>query len=365
MAWQSQKTPSPHAVGGDCFVASLLAMTIRFMIDYVDIFVFSGKGGDGAVAFRREKYVPRGGPSGGDGGDGGSVIIRNDASANTLINFRYRHHFRAQPGGNGQKSQRTGSDGENLVIMVPPGTVVKTKDGTIIADLEKLGQEVIVAKGGKGGFGNDHFSTAILQTPRFAKKGPPGEEAHLILELKLIADAGLVGYPNSGKSTLLSVISRSRPKIAPYPFTTLEPSLGLVLLEDGYSFTAADIPGLIEGAHKGKGLGDRFLRHIERTRVILHIVDLSEPDPVGRYWKIREELAGYGCGLAEKPEIIVANKIDLPETKEKLTVFQKEMGGLGKQVFPISAMLRDGLKPLLYATAETLRRSVVIPTDCE
>jgi len=327
------------------------------MIDYVDIFVFSGKGGDGAVAFRREKYVPRGGPSGGDGGDGGSVIIRSDASANTLINFRYQHHFRAQPGGNGQKSQRTGSDGENLIIMVPPGTVVKTKDGTIIADLAKLGQEFMVAKGGKGGFGNDHFSTATMQTPRFAKKGTPSEEAHLVLELKLIADVGLVGYPNSGKSTLLSVISRSRPKIAPYPFTTLEPCLGLVLLDDGYSFTAADIPGLIEGAHKGKGLGDRFLRHIERTRVILHMVDLSESDPVGRYWKIREELMGYGCGLAEKSEIIVANKIDLPETKEKLTVFQKEMGELGKQVFPISAMLRDGLKPLLYATAEILRNS--------
>jgi len=327
------------------------------MIDYVDIFVFSGKGGDGAVAFRREKYVPRGGPSGGNGGDGGSIIIRSDASANTLINFRYQHHFRAQPGGNGQKSQRTGSDGENLMIMVPPGTTIKTKEGRIIADLEKIGQEVIVAKGGKGGFGNDHFSTATMQTPRFAQKGIPSEEAHLVLELKLIADVGLVGYPNSGKSTLLSVISRSKPKIAPYPFTTLEPCLGLALLDDGYSFTAADIPGLIEGAHKGKGLGDRFLRHIERTRVILHLIDLSEPDPVERYRKIREELAGYGCGLVEKPEIIVANKIDLPETKEKLTVFQKEMGKIGRQVFPISAMLRKGLKPLLYATAKILRNS--------
>ncbi|MFH2068626.1 MAG: GTPase ObgE [Candidatus Omnitrophota bacterium] len=327
------------------------------MIDYVDIFIFSGKGGDGAVAFRREKYVPRGGPSGGDGGDGGSVTIRSDASANTLIDFRYRHHFRAQPGGNGQKNQKTGSDGENLIIIVPPGTVVKTKDGIIIADLEKPGQEVMVAKGGKGGFGNDHFSTATMQTPRFAQKGTPGEEAHLVLELKLIADAGLVGYPNSGKSTLLSVISRSKPKIAPYPFTTLEPCLGLVLLDNGYSFTAADIPGLIEGAHKGRGLGDRFLRHIERTRVILHIVDLSEPDPIERYWKIREELAGYGCGLAEKAEIIVANKIDLPKTKGNITVFQKEMELIGKQVFPISALRREGLNPLLYATAEILRNS--------
>ena len=326
------------------------------MIDYVDIFVFAGKGGDGAVAFRREKYVPRGGPSGGDGGDGGSVIIKSDISENTLINFRYRHHFRAQPGGNGQKSQRTGSDGENLLILVPPGTVVKTKDGRTVADLEKPGQEIIVAKGGKGGFGNDHFSTATMQTPRFAEKGTPGEEAYLVLELKLIADAGLVGYPNSGKSTLLSVISRSRPKIAPYPFTTLEPCLGMALLDNGYSFMAADIPGLIEGAHKGKGLGDRFLRHIERTRVILHLVDLSEPDPVGRYRKIREELVEYGCGLSEKPEIVVANKIDLPEAKEKLVIFQKEMEKAGRQVFPISAMLKKGLKPLLYATAEILRK---------
>ena len=326
------------------------------MIDYVDIFVFAGKGGDGVVAFRREKYVPKGGPAGGDGGDGGSVIIKGSAAMHTLVDFRYRHHFRAQAGGDGQGSKKTGKDGDDLVILVPPGTVVKTKAGAIIADVEKDGQEVLVAKGGRGGAGNVHFATATRQTPRFAKKGTPAEEAHLVLELKLIADVGLVGYPNSGKSTLLSVISRSRPKIAPYPFTTLEPCLGLVLLDDGYSFVAADIPGLIEGAHKGKGLGDRFLRHIERTRVILHLVDLFEPDPIGRYWKIREELVGYGCGLAEKSEIIVANKIDLPEAKEKLVAFQEEMAGQGREVFAVSAMLRDGLKPLLYATAEVLRK---------
>ncbi|MFH0797027.1 MAG: GTPase ObgE [Candidatus Omnitrophota bacterium] len=323
-------------------------------VDYVEIYVTAGNGGNGVVAFRREKSIPRGGPSGGDGGNGGSAIIRASASLHTLIDFRYQHHFQVRNGENGRGKNQTGACSEDKIILVPVGTVVRTKENEILADLAKVSDEILVAKGGKGGLGNARFATPVRQAPKFAKQGTPGETAHLILELKLIADVGLVGYPNSGKSTLLSVISNSRPKIAPYPFTTLEPSLGLVRVKEGSSFVAADIPGLIEGAHKGKGLGIRFLRHIERTRIILHLIDLSEPRPMERYRKIRAELNQYGAGLTEKPEIVVANKMDLPEAKETLPAFQEAMKKEGREVFVISALHREGLPALLYAAAGLL-----------
>ncbi len=324
-------------------------------VDYVEIYVTSGKGGNGVVAFRREKSIPRGGPSGGDGGNGGSVIIRASASLHTLIDFRYQHHFQARNGENGRGKNQTGADGEDKIILVPVGTVIRTKENGILADLAKSSDEILVAKGGKGGLGNAKFATSVRQAPKFAKPGTPEETVRLILELKLIADVGLVGYPNSGKSTLLSVISNSRPKIAPYPFTTLEPSLGLVRVKEGCSFVAADIPGLIEGAHKGKGLGIRFLRHIERTKIILHLIDLSEPRAMERYHKIRAELSRYEAGLTEKPEIVVANKMDLPEAKEILPAFQEAMKKEGREVFAISALHREGLPALLYAAANLLQ----------
>jgi len=324
-------------------------------IDYVEIFIASGKGGDGAVAFRREKYVPRGGPSGGDGGRGGSVIIRANPASHTLIDFRFKHHFRAADGENGQGGRKTGRDGADLIIQVPPGTVIKTKsDRQVLADLQERDAEITVAAGGKGGWGNARFATPTRQAPKFARPGTPAESRHLILELKLIADVGLVGYPNSGKSTLISVVSNCRPKIADYPFTTLEPNLGLVRIDENRSFVVADIPGLIEGAHQGKGLGDKFLKHIERTGVLVHLIDLAEDNPMERYRKIRAELASYGAGLAEKPEIVVANKIDRPEAQENLSVFRKEMRGANRKVFAVSALQRKGIKELLYAISGLL-----------
>ena len=312
-------------------------------IDKVEIFVKAGDGGNGCCSFRREKFVPKGGPSGGDGGKGGNLIIKVDRHLKTLLDFQYRHHFRAQKGENGKGNKRTGKDGADLILKVPPGTLIKEK-GKNLADLVENQQSFSVVKGGKGGRGNARFATSTNQAPRYVEKGEKGEEKRLTLELKLIAEAGLVGYPNSGKSTLLSKVSKARPKIAPYPFTTLEPILGVVRLEEGESFVLADIPGLIEGAHKGAGLGDEFLRHIERTKALVHLVDLAEPDPASRYFQLRNELKLYNPLLLEKPEILVANKMDLLEAKENLKNFKKE---IKKTVIPISGLTGKGVKELI------------------
>ncbi len=286
------------------------------LVDEAKIFVASGKGGDGIVAFRREKYVARGGPSGGNGGRGGDVVLKADANLNTLYFFRNRVHFKAKAGGKGGSSNKTGADAETLIVRVPPGTVVRDAEtGGLIADIARAEDEVVVAPGGRGGRGNSHFKTSSNQAPRLAEKGEPGRERWITLELKLIADVALVGMPNAGKSTLLSVVSNAKPKIADYPFTTLEPNLGTVIY-DHKDLIFADIPGLIEGAHLGVGLGHAFLRHVQRTKIIVHILDGSADDPLADYSQIRTELALFDDKLAERPEIVVVNKIDLPEARE-------------------------------------------------
>ena len=292
------------------------------MYDRARIYVKAGDGGNGAITFRREKYVPRGGPDGGDGGQGGDVVLRVNPSENTLLRFQYLSRFVAEDGGHGQKARRHGKRAPDLVLDVPPGTVVRDDEtGEVLADLTAAGDEFVAARGGRGGLGNQHFATPSRQAPRLAEKGEPGKERSLALELKLIADVGLVGYPNAGKSTLLAAMSAARPKIADYPFTTLEPNLGVVD-SDGETFVLADIPGLIEGAAEGAGLGHEFLRHVERTRLLLHVLDgsggLEGRDPLADFDTIEGELAAYGAGLAEKPRVVVVNKIDLPEARERL-----------------------------------------------
>ncbi|MCS7052830.1 MAG: GTPase ObgE [Ignavibacterium sp.] len=285
-------------------------------IDYAKITVRSGKGGDGAVAFRREKYVPKGGPAGGNGGDGGNIYIVADKNINTLLDFKYKKIFVAQNGERGGSSLKDGKSGEDVFIKVPVGTVIKSEEtDEILFDLIKDGQTVLVAKGGKGGRGNANFATPTRQTPRFAEKGREGEEKKLILELKLIADVGLVGFPNAGKSTLISRISAARPKIADYPFTTLEPVLGIVKFKDHHSFTVADIPGIIEGAHQGKGLGLKFLRHIERTRIILFLIDITSEDYKKDFKVLYNELKSYSPKLVEKKMLLSLSKADLVSEK--------------------------------------------------
>lgn len=319
------------------------------MVKFVDeakILVRAGKGGDGCVAFRREKNLPKGGPWGGDGGKGGDVIFKAVRNKKTLVDFYFKKHFYAENGKPGSGNNKKGEDGEDLIIEVPCGTVVKEiMDGNekIIADLVNEGDTVVVAKGGKGGLGNTHFKSSTNQAPRIATKGEKGEEKIIKLELKLIADAGIIGYPNSGKSTLLSRISKARPKIADYPFTTLEPVLGVVDLGDYRSFVVADIPGLIEGASEGKGLGIKFLKHIERTKILIHLIDLSQDDIIERYHNIRKELEKYSKKLAEKKEIIVGNKIDLPESKKNMEIARSYF----KEIHFISAIRGDGIKELL------------------
>jgi GTP-binding protein len=319
------------------------------MVKFVDeakIFVKAGKGGDGCVAFRREKFVPKGGPWGGDGGKGGDVILRAVRNKKTLIDFYFQKHFFAENGENGSSNNKKGKDGEDLIIEVPCGTVVKEiKNGEekVIADLVNEGDTVIVAKGGKGGLGNTHFKSPTNQAPRIATKGEEGEEKIIKLELKLIADVGIIGYPNSGKSTLLSKISKARPKIADYPFTTIEPNLGVVDAGDFRSFVVADIPGLIEGASKGKGLGIKFLKHIERTKILVHLIDMSENDIINRYENLRNELRNYSSKLIEKKEIVVGNKIDLEESKKNIEKAKEYF----KDIIFISALKGDGIKDLL------------------
>jgi GTP-binding protein len=315
-------------------------------VDEVEIFVKAGKGGDGCVAFRREKFVPKGGPWGGDGGKGGDVILRAVRNKKTLIDFYFQKHFFAENGENGSSNNKKGKDGEDLIIEVPCGTVVKEiKNGEekVIADLVNEGDTVIVAKGGKAGLGNTHFKSPTNQAPRIATKGEEGEEKIIKLELKLIADVGIIGYPNSGKSTLLSKISKARPKIADYPFTTIEPNLGVVDAGDFRSFVVADIPGLIEGASKGKGLGIKFLKHIERTKILVHLIDMSENDIINRYENLRNELRNYSSKLIEKKEIVVGNKIDLEESKKNIEKAKEYF----KDIIFISALKGDGIKDLL------------------
>jgi GTP-binding protein len=328
-------------------------------VDYVKVEIKSGHGGSGAVSFRREKYVPRGGPDGGDGGRGGHVIFRADPQLYTLLDLRYSKHYTAASGGHGMKQKKHGRDGANVIVPVPPGSVITDADtGEVIADLDEPGKEVIAARGGRGGQGNAHFATATRQAPKFAQPGEPGEENFVVVELKLLADVGLVGLPNAGKSTLISVISAAKPKIADYPFTTLEPVLGVVKPPYGTSFVVADIPGLIEGAHAGAGLGFQFLRHVERTRLLLHLVDVSQNsvgDPVGNLLKINAELRLYSPGLALKPQAVVATKKDWAD-KEKLAALKAYCEKNGIDFFAISAVRKEGTEKLI----KYLQRKLVL-----
>jgi len=320
-------------------------------IDEAEIYVKAGDGGNGAISFRREKFIPKGGPDGGDGGKGGDVIFKATTSLNTLLDFKYKRKYIAQNGQNGGSKNCSGRSGNNLIIPVPIGTVIKNlQSGEIIADLVKDGQECIVARGGQGGRGNAHFATPVRQTPRFAEKGKPGEEKYIKLELKLLADVGLVGFPNAGKSTFLSAISAAKPKIADYPFTTLTPVLGVVKLKNYKSFVVADIPGLIEGAHRGEGLGHNFLKHIERTKLLLHFIDLSYlgyPDPYKGFEIINNELFMFNSKLAEKQQIIVINKMDIPEVSEKSESVKIYFERKGFKVFKVSSVTRNGINELL------------------
>ena len=328
--------------------------------DIAEIFIKAGDGGNGAVTFHREKYVAAGGPDGGDGGKGGNVAFSADKNISTLMDFRYKRKYAADNGGNGRDDNRNGKNGEDLVIKVPVGTLIRDeKTDKVICDLRKDGDLFVVARGGRGGWGNSHFATATRQAPKFAKGGTPGEERTVKLELKLIADVGLLGFPNVGKSTFLSIVSDAKPKIANYHFTTLQPNLGVVDMGDGDGFVIADIPGIIEGAHEGVGLGHEFLRHVERTRVLLHIVDVSGIEgrnPIEDFRTINEELRLYSPKLAEKPQIVLANKADLPSFEENFESFRAKMEAEGHMVFRISAATKQGISDVLNYTYEMLSK---------
>jgi GTP-binding protein len=328
-------------------------------VDEAKIRVKAGGGGNGCMAFRREKFVPRGGPSGGDGGHGGDVIMESSERHNTLVHFRFNPEYKAERGRHGEGSDKTGREGENIILKVPVGTIVYDElTGELVHDFSHPDERVVVARGGRGGRGNARFATSVHQAPREHEEGRPGEERDLRLELKLLADVGLVGYPNAGKSTLISRISAARPKIADYHFTTLQPNLGVVVAgqpPDDISFVVADIPGLIEGASEGAGLGTQFLRHIERTRVLAHLVDVSDssgrPDPVQDYEVIAHELANFGSGLDSKPTIVVASKMDAVN-KDKLTKLKRYCKRKKLELFPISAVTGEGIDELKWAMAE-------------
>ena len=332
---------------------------MEMFVDKVRITVVGGRGGDGAVAFHREKYVAAGGPDGGDGGHGGSVILRVNDNLSTLLDFRYKRKYAAQSGVNGQGRKMNGKRGEPLVIQVPRGTVVRdAASGAIIVDMS-TGEDFVIAKGGRGGWGNAHFATPTRQVPRFAKQGTPGQERDIILELKLLADVGLVGFPNVGKSTLLSVTSNARPKIANYHFTTLYPNLGVIYVEEGVSFVMADIPGIIEGAAEGAGLGHDFLRHIDRCRLLVHVVDVSgseDRDPIEDFDAICEELKNYSVDLSNRPMIVAANKTDLmmPES-DNLERLRAYVEAKGYELYEISAGTTQGTRKLMQVVAEKLR----------
>ncbi len=320
-------------------------------IDYAKITVTSGKGGDGAITFRREKYVAAGGPDGGDGGKGGDVYFVVDNDANTLIDFKYKKKFKAQDGKNGSGNNCYGKSGEDLYINVPLGTVVKEADtGKIVLDMSQLGQKELLIQGGRGGKGNSHFATSTRQVPNFAQSGEPAIEKEFILELKLLADVGLIGYPNVGKSTIISIVTEAKPRIADYHFTTLEPCLGVVKTDYGKSFVIADIPGIIEGASEGVGLGHQFLRHIERTRVLLHVIDVAGSegrDPLQDFETINKELKKYNEKLSTRKQIVIANKMDLLQDMDKYESFKQELEKKGYEVFGISAATNKGLKEVL------------------
>jgi GTP-binding protein len=331
--------------------------------DHTKIYVKAGDGGNGSSHFRREKFAPRGGPDGGDGGRGGSVYLEATTNLNTLIDYRYRHHFKAEAGGAGMRQKMHGAKGEDVVLRVPRGTIVRDAEtNELIADLVEDGQRVMVARGGRGGLGNTHFATATHQAPREAQKGEPGEERWITLELRLIADVGLVGYPNAGKSTLLSVVTAAQPKIADYPFTTLTPNLGVVVVgqpgsRDGIDFVLADIPGLIEGAAQGVGLGHEFLRHIERTRLLIHMLDGAslDRDPWQDFQNINQELREYDERLAGRPQIVVLNKMDLPEAQERWPALKAKAEAAGYPVFAISAAAHQGTDELMQYAARRLQ----------
>lgn len=333
-------------------------------VDQVKVYVKGGDGGNGMVAFRREKYVPKGGPAGGDGGKGGDVVFEVDEGLRTLMDFRYKKHFKAIRGEHGMSKNQHGRNADDMVIKVPPGTVV-TDDDTkqVIADLTEHGQQAVIARGGRGGRGNSRFATPANPAPQLSENGEPGKERYIVLELKVLADVGLVGFPSVGKSTLLSVVSSAKPKIADYHFTTLVPNLGMVETDDGRSFVMADLPGLIEGAHQGVGLGHQFLRHIERTRVIVHVIDMSGlegRDPYEDYVTINQELSEYNLRLTERPQIIVANKMDMPQAAENLEAFKEKLTD-DYPVFPISAVTREGLRELLFEVANQLENTPEFP----
>lgn len=328
-------------------------------IDYAKIIIGSGKGGNGAITFRREKYVANGGPDGGDGGRGGSVYFRVDLGLNTLVDFKYKKKYLAQDGEAGSGARKAGKSGEDLYIDVPQGTIVRDEEtGKVIADLSEEGQVECILKGGKGGKGNVHYATATRQIPNFAETGEPGVEKTVILELKLIADVGLLGYPNVGKSTLLSRITTAKPKIADYHFTTIEPNLGVVKLANGASFVMADIPGLIEGASEGVGLGLKFLRHVERTRLLIHVIDVAGTegrDPVQDFYKINAELSNYSEKLSNKLQVVAANKIDVMQDEENYRRLEKVAKQKGYEIFKISAVTGEGLNELFNRVAELLK----------
>jgi GTP-binding protein len=327
-------------------------------IDQVTITVEAGNGGDGCCSFRREKYIPLGGPDGGDGGKGGNVVLEADSNLTTLIDLRYQKIYQAENGKSGRGQQMTGKSGKNLIIRLPPGTLVKDVDsGELLVDLKESDQQFLSAKGGDGGRGNLRFKSSTQRAPKRVEPGWSGEKRTLFLELKLLADVGIIGFPNAGKSTLISKISNARPKIADYPFTTLVPNLGVVRLEKGTSFVAADIPGIIEGAHEGKGLGHQFLKHIERTRLLIHLIDFSGPDQesiLSRYHKLQAELKKFSSELFQKPQILVATKADDPQAKKNFQNLSSSMVELNPAVFLISSLTGEGIQDLLWKIKEGL-----------
>lgn len=329
-------------------------------VDKAKVYVKGGDGGDGIVAFRREKYVPEGGPAGGDGGKGADVIFRVDEGLRTLMDFRYQRHFKGQRGVKGRNKSQHGANAENMIVRIPPGTVIIDDDtGEVLADLVRHGQQVVVAKGGRGGRGNIRFATPNNPAPELAEHGEEGEERWVVLELKVMADVGLVGFPSVGKSTLLSVVSAAQPKIGAYHFTTITPNLGVVDVSEGRSFVMADLPGLIEGAHEGVGLGHEFLRHVERTRLIIHVVDMAGSegrDPFDDWQKINDELRLYNADLENRPQIVAANKMDMPEAADNLEKFKEQVSKVRPdlEIMPISSLTRQGVQELLYRAADLL-----------
>ena len=329
-------------------------------IDYAEVSIIAGKGGDGAVTFRREKYVPKGGPSGGNGGNGGNVIIEAHHNLSTLLDFRYKKKYKASNGDIGGNSRKDGKNGQDVIIKVPVGTIIKDAEtDKVLFDLDEDGKRVIAAKGGKGGKGNSNFATPTNQAPRYAEPGRAGEEKNIIFELKLIADVGLVGFPNAGKSTLISRISAARPKIADYPFTTLEPNLGIVQYKDYKSFTVADIPGIIEGAHEGKGLGLKFLRHIERTKILLFLIDITSENYSKDFDILLNELKSHSKKLALKNKILVLSKADLVEEAEIKKILKKKIKNTDNKIHIISAVTGQGIEDLLDILWEMIQKEDV------